>query len=48
MLVGEIYDCGDPELTARWLKAKALTRDYAAVDTRDRETLDRILDELLG
>lgn len=48
MLAGEIYDCGDPELIARWHKAKALTRDYAAADTRDRETLDRILDELLG
>lgn len=48
MLAGEIYDCGDPELQARWHLAKRLTLQYNQADTRDREYLDGILEKLLG
>lgn len=48
MLAGEIYDCGDKELLERWHLAKRLQQRYNATDSRDRETLDAILDELLG
>lgn len=48
MLAGELYDCGDKELLDQWHKAKNLARDYNQTDSRDGETKDRILDELLG
>lgn len=48
MLAGEIYDPGDPELLNRWHEAKRLQRLYAETDTRDRDELNRILDQLLG
>lgn len=48
MLAGEIYDCGDPELIARWHLAKRLQLEYNNTDSRDREKLVSILDELLG
>lgn len=48
MLAGEIYDCGDKELLDRWHLAKRLQQQYNATDSRDRKTLDAILDELLG
>lgn len=48
MLAGEVYDPGDLELITRWHEAKHLQRLYAQADTRDREELGRILDQLLG
>lgn len=48
MLAGELYDCGDPELLARWHYAKRLQQQYNAADSRDTEKLAAILDELLG
>jgi maltose O-acetyltransferase len=48
MLAGELYDCGDSGLIERWHLAKRLQQRYNAADSRDRETLDAILDELLG
>lgn len=48
MLAGEVYDCGDPQLMARWHKAKDLTRDYNRTDSEDGAEKDRILGELLG
>ncbi len=42
------YDCGDPELLARWHLAKDLTRDYFLLDSEDREGKNRILEKLLG
>ncbi len=48
MLAGELYDCADPELMNRWHLAKRLQQQYNAADSRDREMLDAILNELLG
>ena len=48
MLAGEIYDCGDLELITRWHYAKQLQFQYNSTDSRDREKLSLILDELLG
>lgn len=48
MLAGEIYDCGDKALLARWHKAKRLTRLYDETPTDDPQKLNEILDELLG
>lgn len=48
MLAGLLYDCGDPELLARWHRAKDLVRDYNRADSADAETKERILTELLG
>lgn len=48
MLAGELYDCGDPELLARWHKAKDLVRDYNQTDSQDEERKEEILNELLG
>lgn len=48
MLAGEVYDCGDPQLMARWHEAKNLTRDYNRTDSEDLAEKDRILGELLG
>ena len=48
MLAGELYDCADPELHARWHRAKDLEREYASTDTRDRVKMESILDELIG
>lgn len=48
MLAGEIYDCGDGELLARWHLAKRLQMEYNQTLTTDAETLDKILDQLLG
>lgn len=48
MLAGELYDCGDPELLARWHRAKDLTRAYNQVASADLAEKDRILGELLG
>lgn len=48
MLAGEIYDCGDAELLQRWHYAKELQRRYNNTDSRNREELTAILDELLG
>ncbi|MEY8386018.1 sugar O-acetyltransferase [Oscillospiraceae bacterium 38-13] len=48
MLAGLLYDCGDPELLARWHRAKDLVRDYNRTDSADAETKERILTELLG
>lgn len=48
MLAGELYDCGDRQLIERWHLAKRLQQRYNATDSRDRECLNAILDELLG
>ncbi len=48
MLAGELYDCADSELFERWHLAKRLQQRYNATDSRDRNALDAILDELLG
>ncbi|RZT02363.1 sugar O-acetyltransferase [Cuneatibacter caecimuris] len=48
MLAGELYDCGDRELLARWHRAKDLIREYNMTESEDLEKKDRILDELLG
>lgn len=48
MLAGELYDCNDPELLARWHKAKQLQREYASTETTNYSKLNAILDELLG
>lgn len=48
MLAGEYYNAGDEELLTRWHLAKKLTKEYNQADSRDRETLDNILDQLLG
>lgn len=48
MLAGELYDGGDPELMARWHRAKDLVRDYNSADSADLERKEAILAELLG
>lgn len=48
MLCGELYDCGDPELLARWHLAKDLAREYQACPSADREQKMALLDQLLG
>ena len=48
MLAGEIYDCGDEQLIERWHLAKQLQKKYSETDSRDRDTLNSILDELIG
>ena len=48
MLAGEIYDCADAELIERWHLAKRLQQKYNATDSRDREGLNAILDDLIG
>lgn len=48
MLAGELYDCGDTELLARWHKAKDLARDYNNTDSANTQEKERILSELLG
>lgn len=48
MLAGELYDCGDPELLARWHLAKDLIQDYNRTASGDLAKKDRILTELLG
>ena len=48
MLNGELYDCGNEELLERWHKAKDLERQYSTTNTRDRKSMNTILDELLG
>lgn len=48
MLSGEYYDCGDPELIARWHKAKELTRRYNQTPSDNTTTINDILSDLLG
>ncbi|CEO21041.1 sugar O-acetyltransferase [Paeniclostridium sordellii] len=48
MLAGELYDCGDEELITQWHKAKNLVRDYNNMDSKDLESKDKILTQLLG
>ncbi len=48
MLAGQLYDCADQELQARWHRAKDLEREYSSTDTRDRDKMNSILDELIG
>ena len=48
MLSGEIYNCGNPELLSRWHQAKQLQKEYEQTDTRDKDRLKMILDDLLG
>lgn len=48
MLAGQQYDCGDPELLARWHEAKALTLRYNETDSRDAQAQRALLARLLG
>lgn len=48
MLAGEIYACGDNELITRWHLAKKLMREYNQTETTDQESLNSILEKLLG
>lgn len=48
MLAGELYDCGDSELLDLWHRARALTQAYNSTPSTQRETLEGILDQLLG
>lgn len=48
MLAGELYDCGDKELLARWHLAKDLVREYNNTLSEDLENKNKILKELLG
>ena len=48
MLSGELYDCSDAQLLKRWHLAKRLQQKYNLTDSRDRDTLNVILDQLLG
>ena len=40
MLVGELYDCGDPELLEQWHLAKNLIREYNALPSENLEEKD--------
>lgn len=48
MLAGELYDCGDEQLIRRWHRAKELQKQLVETDTRDKDAINCILDELLG
>lgn len=48
MLAGQLYDCGDKELLARWHEAKNLVRDYNQTNSDNFEEKNRILTKLLG
>ncbi|GAB1359752.1 sugar O-acetyltransferase [Porphyromonadaceae bacterium] len=48
MLLGQLYNPGDPDLMARWHKAKELMRAYNSTPTTDFDRLNTILTELLG
>lgn len=48
MLSGDVYDCADPDLIARWHLAKRLQQQYNSTDTRDEVQLAGLLDKLLG
>ena len=48
MLAGELYDCGDAELLARWHLAKDLAAAYNRTPSADLAEKDRILAKLLG
>lgn len=48
MLAGELYNAGNKELITRWHRAKQLMKMYEQTDSADRETLNKILDELVG
>lgn len=48
MLAGEPYDCGDNELITRWHLAKRLQSEYNATDSREREKIVALQDQLLG
>lgn len=39
MLSGEIYDCGDPHLLSRWMKAKELQLEYNQTLPTEKEKL---------
>lgn len=48
MLAGEMYDCGDNQLQARWHLAHRLLKQFNNTDTTDRPLLYAIWRELLG
>ena len=48
MLAGELYDCGDPELMALWMRGKNLVQQYNNLDYSNHAEQLKILDELLG
>lgn len=48
MLSGEIYDCADPDLLARWHKAKDLQYRFNNTPLTDAVAIGKILDQLVG
>lgn len=48
MLAGELYDCGDPALLARWHCAKDLVCAYNNTASEDAASKESLLRELLG
>lgn len=48
MLAGELYNCGDTALLARWHRAKDLVRAYNAMVSEDAARKEALLRELLG
>ena len=48
MLAGELYDCGDPELLARWHLAKDLVLAYNTTASGDAAEREKLLAQLLG
>lgn len=48
MLAGEVYDCADPELLERWHLVKSLMQRYNSTCSKDKDTINLILDELVG
>lgn len=48
MLAGELYDCGDAALLARWHRAKDLMRAFNATASEDAARKETLLRELLG
>ena len=48
MLAGELYDCADRELLARWHKAKDLVRMYNNMSSEDIVGKRELLSALLG
>src|SRR5574344_2354207 len=48
MLAGDIYDCADPKLLERWHFAKRLMQEYNSTYSNNANTLNLILDRLIG
>ncbi len=48
MLAGEVYNPGDEALITRWHLAKQLLQQYNTASTLDKNSLEAILEKLLG